>query len=190
MSAPALVQKVKEQLNREAVALGISVVDVRIRRADLPEQNSQAIYQRMQTERQREAAEYRAQGVEASERIKARADRDVVVTKAEADRQARETLGAGDAERTQAAGRGLWSRCSEFFSFWRSMQAYEAWLKSAGDPHGDLARQRLSSAILTIRRASYGGPIRGKKPQHKRCCTGAGRGPFKESSSPSGWCSL
>jgi len=126
-----LVQRVEEQLNREATALGIKVVDVRIRRADLPEQNSQAIYQRMQTERQREAAEYRAQGVEASERIKARADRDVVVLKAEADRQARETLGAGDAERTKLLA-DAYGRDAEFFSFWRSMQAYENGLK-AGD---------------------------------------------------------
>ncbi|HRK24999.1 MAG TPA: protease modulator HflC [Beijerinckiaceae bacterium] len=124
-----LVAKVKEQLNRETTALGISVVDVRIRRADLPEQNSQAIYQRMQTERQREAAEYRAQGVEASERIKAKADRDVVVTRAEAERQAREALGAGDAERTRILAEA-YGRDSEFFSFWRSMQAYEAGLKS------------------------------------------------------------
>lgn len=126
-----LVALVQEQLNREAQALGISIVDVRIRRADLPEQNSQAIFQRMQTERQREAAEYRAQGVEAAERIKARADRDVVVLKAEADRQARETLGQGDAERarllTEAFGKD-----AEFFAFWRSMQAYEASMK-AGD---------------------------------------------------------
>lgn len=124
----ALVQKVKEQLNKETAALGISVVDVRIRRADLPEQNSQAIYQRMQTERQREASEYRAQGVEASERIKAKADRDVVVTKAEADRQAREALGAGDAERTKILAES-YGRDAEFFAFWRSMQAYEAGLK-------------------------------------------------------------
>lgn len=124
-----LVAKVKEQLNREATALGISVVDVRIRRADLPEQNSQAIYQRMQTERQREAAEYRAQGVEASERIKARADRDVVVLKADADRQARETLGAGDAERTRLLA-DAYGRDTEFFAFWRSMQAYETGLRA------------------------------------------------------------
>lgn len=126
-----LVQKVKEQLNREAQALGISVIDVRIRRADLPEQNSQAVFQRMQTQRQQEAAEYRAQGVEAADRIRAKADRDVVVTRAEAERQARETLGTGDAERTKILAEA-YGRDAEFFSFWRSMQAYEAGLK-AGD---------------------------------------------------------
>ena len=77
-----LVARVKEQLNTEAKQLGIQVVDVRLRRADLPEQNSQSIYQRMQTERQREAAEYRAQGVEASERIKAKADQEAAAYKA------------------------------------------------------------------------------------------------------------
>lgn len=126
-----LVQKVKDQLNREAQALGISVIDVRIRRADLPEQNSQAVFQRMQTQRQQEAAEYRAQGVEAADRIRAKADRDVVVTRAEAERQARETLGTGDAERTKILAEA-YGRDTEFFSFWRSMQAYEAGLK-AGD---------------------------------------------------------
>lgn len=125
-----LVSLVQEQLNREAAALGISIVDVRIRRADLPEQNSQAIYQRMQTERQREAAEYRAQGVEAAERIKAKADRDVVVLKAEADRQARETLGAGDAERAKLLA-DAYGRDGEFFSFWRSLQAYEASMRGS-----------------------------------------------------------
>ncbi|MCA0423060.1 MAG: protease modulator HflC [Proteobacteria bacterium] len=124
-----LVQKVKEQLNRETQALGIAVIDVRIRRADLPEQNSQAVFQRMQTERQREAAEYRAQGVEAADRIRAKADRDVVVIRAEAERQARETLGTGDAERAKILA-DAFGRDQEFFSFWRSMQAYEAGLKA------------------------------------------------------------
>ena len=64
-SAPQLMARVRDQLDREAQAFGIEVVDVRIRRADLPEQNSQAVYQRMQTERQREAAEFRAQGAPA-----------------------------------------------------------------------------------------------------------------------------
>ncbi len=125
----ALVAKVKEQLNRESTALGIKIVDVRIRRADLPEQNSLAVFRRMQTERQREASEYRAQGVEASDRIKAKADRDVVVLRAEAERQARESVGIGDAERTRLLA-DAYGRDTEFFAFWRSMQAYEAGLRS------------------------------------------------------------
>lgn len=126
-----LTAKIREQVNGEAQALGVSIVDIRIRRVDLPEQNSQAVFKRMQTERQREAAELRAQGTELSERIKAQADRTVVVTKAEAERIAREALGKGEAERTRLLAE-VHGKDVEFFSFYRSMQAYEQSLK-AGD---------------------------------------------------------
>src|SRR6266446_8540090 len=76
---PQLTAKMREQLNREAAAFGIVVVDVRIRRADLPEQNSQAVYQRMQTERQRIAAQVRAQGSQRSQEIRSKADREATV---------------------------------------------------------------------------------------------------------------
>jgi membrane protease subunit HflC len=123
-----LTNRIREQVNVEAQALGVSIVDIRIRRADLPEQNSQAVFRRMQTERQREAAELRAQGVEISDRIRAQADRTVTVTRAEADRQAREVLGRGEAERTRLLAES-YNRDAEFFSFYRSMQAYETGLK-------------------------------------------------------------
>ena len=83
-----LMARVREQLDREAAAFGITIVDVRIRRADLPEQNSQAVYQRMQTERQREAAEFRANGSQRKQEIQARADRDVTVLLADAQSKA------------------------------------------------------------------------------------------------------
>jgi regulator of protease activity HflC (stomatin/prohibitin superfamily) len=83
-----LMAQMRDQLDRDAQPFGIQVVDVRIRRVDLPEQNSQAVYQRMQTERQREAAEFRAQGSQKSQEIRARADRDVTVLLAEANSQA------------------------------------------------------------------------------------------------------
>jgi membrane protease subunit HflC len=125
---PQLTQKMREQLDREAGAFGVDVVDVRIRRADLPEQNSQAVYQRMQTERQREAAEFRAQGNQRSQEIKARADRDFTVLIADATSRSEQIRGEGDAERNrifaEAFGRDL-----DFFSFYRSMQALEAGLK-------------------------------------------------------------
>jgi modulator of FtsH protease HflC len=128
---PQLTQKMREQLDREAAAFGVDVVDVRIRRADLPEQNSQAVYQRMQTERQREAAEFRAQGNQRSQEIKARADRDYTVLIADATSRSEQIRGEGDAERNrifaEAFGRDL-----DFFAFYRSMQALEAGLK-----HGD-----------------------------------------------------
>lgn len=124
-----LTAEIKKQVNDEADALGVKIVDIRIRRADLPEQNSQAIFQRMQTERQREASELRAQGTELSERTKAEADRTVTVTKAEANRLAREALGKGEAERTKILA-DAFNRDAEFFAFYRSLQAYEAGLKS------------------------------------------------------------
>jgi membrane protease subunit HflC len=102
----ALMARVREQLDREAQQFGIQVIDVRIRRADLPEQNSQAVYQRMQTERQREAAEFRAQGSQKSQEIRARADRDVTVLVADATSRAEQLRGTGDAERLQQ-GPGL-----------------------------------------------------------------------------------
>ena len=124
-----LMTRVREQLDREAQAFGIEVVDVRIRRADLPEQNSQAIYQRMQTERQREAAEFRAQGSQRSQEIRARADREVTVLVAEAASTAEQTRGEGDAERNRIFAEA-YTRDPNFFSFYRTMQAYEAGLKS------------------------------------------------------------
>jgi len=85
----------------------------------------------MQTERQREAAELRAQGTEISDKIKAQADRTVTVTRAEADRFSRETLGKGEAERTKLLA-DAYNRDSEFFAFYRSMQAYEQGLQKDG----------------------------------------------------------
>jgi modulator of FtsH protease HflC len=124
-----LMTRIKDQVNREATNFGIEIVDVRIRRADLPEANSQAVYSRMQTERQREAAEIRAQGSEFSQRIRARADRDVAVLLAEANRESEQIRGLGDAERNKIFA-DAYSRDTEFFSFYRSMQAYEASLKN------------------------------------------------------------
>jgi modulator of FtsH protease HflC len=97
-----LMAKVRGQLETEAQAFGIKIVDVRIRRADLPEQNSQAIYSRMQTERQQEAAQFRAEGSRRSQEIRARADRDVTVLLAEATSSGERIRGDGDAERNRA----------------------------------------------------------------------------------------
>jgi membrane protease subunit HflC len=124
-----LMARVREQLDHEAASFGISVVDVRIRRADLPEQNSQAVYQRMQTERQREAAEFRAQGSQKAQEIRAKADRDVTVLIAEATSKAEQTRGEGDATRNQIFAEA-YSKDPDFFAFYRSMQAYEAGLKA------------------------------------------------------------
>jgi membrane protease subunit HflC len=124
-----LMSRIRELVDKEAGAYGIQVVDVRIRRADLPEQNSQAVYQRMQTERQREAAEFRAQGAQRGQEIRSRADRDVTVLVAEATSQSEQIRGEGDATRNQIFA-DAFNKDPDFFSFYRSMQAYEASLKS------------------------------------------------------------
>ena len=124
----ALMMQMREQLDRDAQAFGIEVVDVRIRRVDLPEQNSQAVYQRMQTERQREAAEFRAQGTEKSLEIRARADRDVTVLVAAATQQGEQARGDGDADRARIFAQA-YGKDPEFYAFYRSMQAYEAALQ-------------------------------------------------------------
>jgi modulator of FtsH protease HflC len=124
-----LMGRIREQMDREAAIFGITIVDVRIRRADLPEENSQAVYQRMQTERQREAAEWRAQGSQRAQEIRARADRDVTVLIADATARAEQMRGEGDAERNRIFAEAF-GRDPDFFSFYRSMQAYEAGLRS------------------------------------------------------------
>jgi membrane protease subunit HflC len=124
-----LMARIREQVDREAETYGISVVDVRIRRADLPEQNSQAVYQRMQTERQREAAEFRAQGSQRSQEIRARADREVTVLLADATSKSEQLRGEGDATRNRIFA-DAFNKDKDFFSFYRSMQAYENSLKS------------------------------------------------------------
>jgi membrane protease subunit HflC len=124
-----LMARIRELVDHEAIAYGIAVVDVRIRRADLPEQNSQAVYQRMQTERQREAAEFRAQGAQRGQEIRSRADREVTVLVAEATSQSEQIRGEGDATRNQIFA-DAFNKDPDFFAFYRSMQAYEASLKS------------------------------------------------------------
>lgn len=119
-----LMAQMRDQLDHDALPFGIHVVDVRIRRADLPEQNSQAVYQRMQTERQREAAEFRAQGSQKGQEIRAKADKDVTVTVAEANSKSEQIRGQGDAERNRIFAQA-YGQDPDFFSFYRSMQAYE-----------------------------------------------------------------
>src|SRR5262249_10390014 len=101
---------------------------VRIRRADLPDQNSQAVYKRMQTEREREAQEFRSQGTQRAQEIRARADRDATVIVAEAASKAEQTRGEGDAERNRIFAEAF-NRDPDFFAFYRSMQAYDAGLQ-------------------------------------------------------------
>jgi modulator of FtsH protease HflC len=123
-----LMVKIRDQVNEEGGRLGIAAVDVRIRHADLPRQISEQVFKRMQSERAREANEFRAKGSEQSQTIRAKADRDVVVLLGNAQRQAQQTRGEGDAERNRIFAEGF-GKDPDFFAFYRSMQAYETGLK-------------------------------------------------------------
>src|SRR4051794_38941834 len=120
---------IKEQVNAEAQRFGIEIVDVRIRRADLPEETSQSIFARMRSEREREAAEFRAQGQEQAQQIRARAERERTVILAEAQRDSQVLRGEGDnqAFRIIADATG---KDAEFYTFYRTLQAYREALRA------------------------------------------------------------
>jgi len=115
---------IQDGVNIEAEKFGIKIVDVRIKRADLPQANSEAIYRRMQTEREREAKEFRARGAEMAVTITSTADKEVTVILANANKQSEIMKGEGDGERNKIFAEAF-GRDPEFFAFYRSMQAYE-----------------------------------------------------------------
>ena len=115
---------IQNDVNIEAKNFGIEIVDVRIKRADLPQANSEAIYARMQTERQREAKEFRAQGAEIATRIKSTADKEVTVILANAKKKSEIMKGEGDGQRNKIFA-DAFGRDPQFFSFYRAMQSYE-----------------------------------------------------------------
>ena len=119
-----LMNQITDLVNQESKTFGVDVVDVRIRRADLPGENSQAIYLRMQTEREREAKENRARGAEVAQRIRASADRERTVLLAEASREAQITRGKGDAEAVRIFAEAF-GKDPDFFAFYRTMEAYK-----------------------------------------------------------------
>jgi membrane protease subunit HflC len=125
-----LMARTLKQLDTEAKAFGIVVVDVRIRRADLPDENSQAVYERMKTERQQQATEIREDGKQKGQETRAKADRDVTVLIAEATATAERVRGEGDGERNRIFA-DAFGRDPDFFAFYRAMQAYEAGLRSS-----------------------------------------------------------
>ena len=117
------MELIKVGVNTEAENFGISIVDVRIKRADLPQANSDAIYRRMQTEREREAKEFRAKGAEMAVTITSTADKEVTVILADAQKQSEIMKGEGDGERNKIFAEAF-GQDPEFFSFYRSMQSY------------------------------------------------------------------
>ena len=115
---------IQDGVNNEAENFGIKIVDVRIKRADLPQANSDAIYRRMQTEREREAKEFRAKGAEMAVTITSTADKEVTVILAEAEKKSEIMKGEGDGERNKIFAEAF-GQDADFFAFYRAMQAYE-----------------------------------------------------------------
>lgn len=155
----ALMVKIREQVNAEGARYGVEVIDVRIRRADLPKEISEKVFSRMQSERAREASEYRAQGAEQAQKVRAKADRDVVVLRANAQREADQTRGQGEAERNRIFAEAFGAD-PDFFAFYRSMQAYEAGLKS-GDTRMVISPK---SDFFRFFSNPYGRPAEAAKP--------------------------
>lgn len=126
----ALMKSIAAEVNKQGQEFGLEVVDVRIKRADLPEKNLQSVYDRMKADRFKEAEELRAQGRAAANKIQADADRDAITIRAEARRKSDQMRGAGDAERNRIFA-DAFNRDPAFFAFYRSMQAYEQGIKSS-----------------------------------------------------------
>jgi len=118
-----LMTEIRDQANRAAADIGLTIVDVRIKRVDLPDENSQAIYRRMETERQQEAAQIRSEGDELALKIRAKADRDRTIILAEAEKNANILRGEGDGEAVRIFA-DAFGKDVDFFNFYRSMQAY------------------------------------------------------------------
>jgi len=119
----SLMDDITRRVNGKTKDLGVEVVDVRIKRADLPQANSQSVYNRMKTDREREAGQLRAEGDEEKQRITATADREVAVIKADAGLKGQITMGEADGEATKIYA-DAFSRDKDFFGFWRRMEAY------------------------------------------------------------------
>jgi modulator of FtsH protease HflC len=126
----SLMKQIAAQVNLEGRDYGLEVVDVRIKRADLPKENLVKVYDRMRADRVREATELRAQGEAESNRVRANADKDVTIIKATATQKSDEIRGDGEAERSRIFA-DAFSRDQDFFRFYRSMQAYSTALKPA-----------------------------------------------------------
>ncbi len=119
-----LMRRIRDNVNSRMAGTGVEIIDVRIRRADLPEENSARVFERMKSARQQEAQRIRSEGLEKARELRAQADREVTVTLAEAEEQAAIIRGEGDATRANIYAEA-YQKDTEFFSFYRSMIAYE-----------------------------------------------------------------
>jgi membrane protease subunit HflC len=120
----SLMDDITRRVNGKTKDLGVEVLDVRLKRADLPQANSQSVYNRMKTDREREAGQLRAEGDEENQRIRANADREVTVIKADAGLTAQTTMGEADGEATRIYAEAF-GRDKALYAFWRSMEAYK-----------------------------------------------------------------
>lgn len=118
-----IMEEIQRQVNADALSFGIDIVDVRLGRVDLPEETEQAVFERMRSERAREAAEFRAEGAEQATQIRARADREATVLLAEAGREAQVLRGEGEAQSITILAEA-YNANPEFFTFYRTLQAY------------------------------------------------------------------
>jgi membrane protease subunit HflC len=140
----AIMVQIRDDVAAQAKPFGIDVVDVRLRRADLPEENSQAIYARMQSEREQQARQYRGEGAEAAQTVRANAERERTVILAEAQRDAQRVRGDGDGQSIKLYA-DAFGQDKEFFAFYRSLQAYRDALNGHGtsfilSPEGNFFR--------------------------------------------------
>ena len=126
-----ITRSIGDEVNASVASLGIKIIDVRLRRADYPEATSQNIFNRMKSEREREAKEFRATGEEEAQKIRADAEKTRTVIISEAQRTAQETRGAGDAEAIRIYAESF-GQDAEFFSFYRSMEAYRNAMGKSG----------------------------------------------------------
>jgi membrane protease subunit HflC len=127
----SLMDDITRRVNGKTKELGVEVLDVRIKRADLPQANSQSVYNRMKTDREREAGQLRAQGDEEKQRITATADREVAVIKADAGLKAQGTMGEADGEATRIYAEAF-AKDKDFYGFWRRMEAYRQAFAAGG----------------------------------------------------------
>jgi membrane protease subunit HflC len=187
----AIMVQIRDEVAAQAKAFGIDVVDVRLRRADLPEENSQAIYARMQSEREQQARQYRGEGAEAAQNVRANAERERTVILAEAQRDAQRVRGDGDGQSIKIYA-DAFGQDREFFVFYRSLQAYREALNGRDtafvlSPEGNFFRffNNAQGAGSATASGSAPGPATGPAPAAQSTpaspgtppASGAGRSP-------------
>jgi modulator of FtsH protease HflC len=158
--------QIRDEVAAQAKVFGIIVVDVRLRRADLPPENSEAIYARMQSERHQQAAQYRGEGAEAAQTVRATAERERTVILAEAQRDGQRIRGDGDAQATKTYA-AAFGRDKQFYAFYRSLQAYRTALNNHDTSFilsPDSAFFRFFNGLSGTTQGAAQGPVSGSAP--------------------------